>query len=93
MTDRKMHDAVDKSVRGGVCCISHKYAAANNPYLGDTYNPYKSSTYTIYLDINKIPGTAMSETIPVKDFDFLLDKQVTSFDFFQRRMIVLKAVT
>ena len=75
-----MHDAVDKGARGGICCISLKYAAADNPYLTDTFDLSKPNLYTIYL-YNNLYGTAMCEPLPVKDFDFLQDEQVTSFDF------------
>ena len=51
MTDREMHDVVDKGVRGGICCISHKHAAANNPYMGDSYDPTKTNSYIFYLDM------------------------------------------
>ena len=51
MTDRKMHDVVDKGVRGGICCIFHKHAAANNPYMGDSYDPTKTKSYIFYLDM------------------------------------------
>ena len=59
MINRKMHDFVDKGARGGICCISLKYVAANNPYLTDTFNPSKPSLYTIFLDMNILYGTAM----------------------------------
>ena len=51
MTDREMHDVVDKGVRGGICCISRKHAAANNPYMGDSYDDSKPTSYILYLDM------------------------------------------
>ena len=34
MQAKDMHVIVDKSIRGGMCCISHKHAIANNSLLG-----------------------------------------------------------
>ena len=81
MTDRKMHDVVDKGVHGSVCCISHKYAAANNPLLGASFDASRSNSFILYLDMNNLYGTAICKPLPEKDFDFLRDEQVTLFDF------------
>ena len=80
MQDRDMHVIIDKSVRGGMCCISHKHAIANNPSLGDSYDASKPNSFIVYLDMNNLYGTAMCESLPEKDFDFLLDDQIANFD-------------
>ena len=80
MQDRDMHVLIDKSVRGGMCCISHKHAIANNPSLGDSYDASKPNSFIVYLDLNNLYGTAMCESLPEKDFDFLLDDQIANFD-------------
>lgn len=51
LTDREMVDMVEKSVRGGICNISHKQATANNVYMRDSYDPSKPSSYILYLDM------------------------------------------
>jgi hypothetical protein len=81
MLTREMHDVVDKGIRGGMCCISHKYAKANNPYISDSYDPTKESSYIIYYDMNNLYGTAMVESLPEKDFRFESDDATASFDF------------
>ena len=53
MTDREMHDIIDKGIRGGMCCISQKYAKANNKYMSD-YDHTKPSSYILYLDMNNL---------------------------------------
>ena len=53
MTDREMHDIIDKGIRGGMCCISRKYAKANNKYMSD-YDHTKPSSYILYLDMNNL---------------------------------------
>jgi hypothetical protein len=57
MTDREMHDIVDKGVRGGMCNISRKYARANNKYLSEKFDSSKPSSYVVYLDMNNLYGT------------------------------------
>jgi hypothetical protein len=76
-----MHDIIDKSIRGGICCISHKHAVANNAYIPESYNATLPSSYIMYLDANNLYGCAMSQPLPEKEFDFLLEEQIASFDF------------
>ena len=80
MQDRDMHVIIDKSARGGMCCISHKHATANNPLLTDSYDPSKPNSYIIYLDMNNLYGIAMCEPLLEKDFNFLPDDQIINFD-------------
>ena len=71
MKQREMHDIVEKRIRGGMCCISHKHAMANNPYIPEDYNPSEPTSYILYLDMNNLYGTAMSEPLPQCDFKLL----------------------
>ena len=80
MQDKDIHVIIDKSVRGGMCCISHKHAIANNPLLDDSYDASKPNSFIIYLDMNNLYGTAMCEPLPEKDFDFLPVEQIANFD-------------
>ena len=80
MQDRDMHVIIDKSVRGGMCCISHKHAIAINPSLGDSYNASKPNSFIVYLDMNNLYGTAMCVSLLEKNFDFLLDDLIANFD-------------
>ena len=80
MQDRDMHVIIDKSVRGGMCCISHKHAIANNPSSGDSYDASKPHSFIVYLDMNNLYSTGMCESLSEKHFDFLLDDQIANFD-------------
>ena len=80
MVEREFHDIIDKGTRGGICCISRKFARANNKYHDD-YDASKSSSYIIYLDMNNLYGTAMIQPLPQKDFEFMNDEQLKNFDF------------
>ena len=46
----------EKGIRGGMTEADHRYAAANNKYMGDQYNPNKLDSYLIYLDANNLYG-------------------------------------
>ena len=81
MRKREMHDIIDKGIRGGICNILHKHAVANNIYFPETYNNNLPSSYILYLDMNNLYGTAMSEPLPEKEFAFLSPEQVENFDF------------
>jgi hypothetical protein len=81
MQDRQMHDLVEKGIRGGICCISHKHANANNRYIEETYDSNQPTSYIVYLDMNNLYGTAMTEPLPRNNFRFLSDEQLKSFDF------------
>ena len=81
MQEQEMHDIIDKGIRGRICSISHKHAVANNIYIPETFDNNLPSTFILYLDMNNLCGTAMSEPLPEKEFTFLSPEQVENFDF------------
>ena len=46
----------------------HRWAVANNPYMGSEYNPKKPTKYLQYLDANNLYGWAMSQPLPTGGF-------------------------
>ena len=52
LTDPDMLLMFERGIRGGSTQAVHKYAAANNPYMGELYNPNEDTTYLQYLDTN-----------------------------------------
>ena len=54
MKQRETRDIMEKGIRGGMCCISHKYAKANNPYIQVDYDPSEPTSYILYLDMNNL---------------------------------------
>ena len=51
--------------------ISKRGAKANNPYMGEEYDPDKPIKYIPYLDANNLYGWAMSKPLPVCDFKWM----------------------
>ena len=68
---------IEKGSRGGISCISKRYAKANNKYLSD-YDSNKPSTFITYLDKNNLYGCSMSEYLPYAEFEWL--ENVDEFD-------------
>ena len=68
LTDPDMLLMFEHGIRGGITQMVHKYAAANNPYMGDKFDPNKDTTYLQYLDANNLYGWAMSQPLPTRGF-------------------------
>ena len=49
----------------------HRWAAANNPYMGSEYNPDAPTRYLQYLDVNNLYGWAMSQPLPTGGFHWV----------------------
>ena len=58
----------EHGIRGGITQVVRKYAAANNPYMGDKIDPNEDTTYLQYLDTNNLYGWAMSQPLPAGGF-------------------------
>ena len=45
---------VERWIRGGITQSVHRWAAANNPYMGSEYKPSEPTRYLQYLDANNL---------------------------------------
>ena len=81
MIERELYDVIDKSVRGGIRCISRKCATANNKYIPEDYNSNEPSKFLIFLDANGLYATAMSEPLPTGNLRFLDEQSSSTFNF------------
>ena len=68
ISDTKKYLFIEKG--GRISYIAKRYAKANNKYMNG-YDPEKQSTSISYLDMNKIFGSAISESLPYKRFKWL----------------------
>ena len=64
LLDPNMLLMVEKGIRGGITQSVHRWAAANNPYMGSEYDSSKPTRYLQYLDANNLYGWAMSQLLP-----------------------------
>ena len=71
LTDPDMLLMFERGIRGGITQAVRKYAAANNPYMGDKFNPNEDTTYLQYLDTNSLYGRAMSQPLPTGGFKWV----------------------
>ena len=71
LTDPDMLLMFERGIRGGITQAVHRYALANNKYMGDLYDPKKESSYLQYLNANNHYGWAMSQPLPSSKFKWV----------------------
>ena len=74
ITDIDMQLFIEKGMRGGISCITHRHAKANNKYMKN-YNPDIENSYNIYLDANNLYGWGMSQSLPCSNFRWFIDSE------------------
>ena len=58
----------ERGIRGRITQSVHRWAKANNPYMGSEYAPREPTRYLQYLDANNLYGWAMSQPLPTGGF-------------------------
>lgn len=73
VSDPEMFKMIDNGLRGGIAVITKRYAEANNPLIGPSYNPNVPRSYIVGLDANNLYGWAMSMPLPYGGFKWADD--------------------
>ncbi|XP_072048929.1 uncharacterized protein [Amphiura filiformis] len=79
LTDYEKTLVFENGKRGGVSTISTRYAKANNKYMGEDYYPSKPTKYIVYIDANNLYGWAMSQPLPVGNFEWMSSKELDNW--------------
>ena len=79
LSDIDMLLMFEKGIRGGICMASHRYAKANNKYMGNQFDPDKLSKYIAYLDANNLYGWAMSKPLPTHGFKWMTEEELENW--------------
>ena len=80
LTNIDMLLMVEKGTRGGKCHSIYRYAKANNKYMKN-HGKNKELSYIKYWDVNNIYGWAMSQKLPVNNFEWIKNTSQFSKDF------------
>ena len=80
LTDVDMLLMFERGIRGGIVQVCHRYAEANNKYMGGRYDSEKDSVFLQYLDANNLYGWAMSQSLPTHGFEWVGDLSVFTAD-------------
>ena len=80
LTDINMLLIVAKGIRGGICQSIYRYAKANKKYMKN-YDKNKELSYIQYWDVNNLYGWAMSQKLPVNNFEWIKDTSQFNEDF------------
>ena len=60
----------EKGIRGGICHSIYRYTEGNNKNMKD-YDKDKELPYIQYWDVNNLYGWAMSQKLPVNNFEWI----------------------
>ena len=68
LLDSDMLLMFEQGIRGGITQSVHRWAKANNPYMGSEYELREPTRYLQYLDANNLYGWVMSQPLPIRGF-------------------------
>ena len=71
LLDPDMLLTFERGIRGGITQSVHRWAKANNPYMGPKFNPNEKVNYLQYLDANNLYGWAISQALPTGGFKWV----------------------
>ena len=75
ISDIDMFQVIEKGMKGGVSCITHRYGKVNNKYM-KSYDENTPQKYIMHLDANNLYGWAMSQHLITGGFKWLSERHV-----------------
>ena len=79
LTDNDMLIIHEEGTRGGMCPATYRYAKANNKYM-KSYNRDIESSFIEYVEANNLYGWAMSQELPVGNFEWIEKDDLSKFE-------------
>ena len=76
LTDPDMLLMFEEGIRGRVSMITKRHGKANNPYMGEDFDPDAPTKNLAYLDANNLYGWAMCNPLPVGNFEWMSDSEL-----------------
>lgn len=73
----------ENQIRGGICYLNKRYAAANNIYVPQLYDANKTRNYILPLDVCNLYGFCMTGFLPEGNFAWLSEREIKNFDVFR----------
>ena len=67
LKDVEMYNFLEMGIRGGISVISQRHARADNRYCTSVSD---SENYLLYIDANNPYGWAMSQKLPISNFEW-----------------------
>ena len=79
LTDTDMLLMFENEISGGLCQAIYRYAKANNKYMNN-YDKNKESSYLEHVDANNLYRWAMSQKLPIGNFEWIKKDDKSKFD-------------
>ncbi|HZD82294.1 MAG TPA: DNA polymerase, partial [Nitrososphaeraceae archaeon] len=83
LSDPDMYLFFESSIHGGITSTVKRYSKANNKNVPN-YNPNEPPNSLLYIDANNLYGYAMSQHLPLEDFEFVRDLSIFTDDFISK---------
>lgn len=82
IADIDKHLFLERGMRGGIAMITHRHAKANNSSLPD-YHFSQLTSFIMFLDANNLYGWAMSQSLPVREFEWVPEEDLMGLNITQ----------
>ena len=78
LSDINMLLMIEKGIHGGVSIIPTRYSTANNK-CWKNFDPTQESKFIQYFDANNLYGWAMSQPLPLNNFEWMTENDLSNW--------------